>query len=106
MELCPEDSFELKPGKGKTIRSNFVHIIWSRGQRIKEKFAKAEVPELDWKTASREQIREALISTEAQMNEVFAKRLAKPDRFKPMTFFAYMIATRHTIVRKSRSPSE
>jgi uncharacterized damage-inducible protein DinB len=90
--LCPDDSFDLKPGKGKTIRSNFVHIIWCRGQRIKEKFSKAEVPELDWKTANREQIREALISTEAQMREVFVKRIDKPDRFKPMTFFAYMVA--------------
>ena len=92
LDLCPDDSFDMKPGKGKTIRSNFVHIIWSRGQRIKEKFSKAAVPELDWKTATREQIREALISTEAQMKDVFVKRNEKPDRFKLMTFFAYMVA--------------
>lgn len=92
LDLCPDDSFELKPGKGKTIRSNFVHIIWSRGQRIKEKFPKAEVAELDWKTASRDEIREALISTETQMRDVFVKRMEKPDRFKVLTFFAYMVA--------------
>ena len=92
LDLCPNESFELKPGKGKTIRSNFVHLIWCRGERIKGKFSKAEVPVLDWKTATREEIRAALLSTEEQMRDVFKKRVEKPDRFKVLTFFAYLIA--------------
>lgn len=94
LELCSEDTLEMKPGKGKTIRSNFVHIVSTRGMRIEEKASKLKeaVPKLDWKTATRDEIRNGLEVTEGLMQEVFRKRAEKPDRFSLLTFFAYMIA--------------
>lgn len=92
LALCPDETLDFKPGKGKTIRSNFVHIVQSRGARIEEKLKKKDVPKLDWQTATRQEITDALISTAEDMRGVFQKRFDKPDRFKPVTFFAYMIA--------------
>ena len=92
LDMCPESTMELKPGKGKTIRSNFVHIIWVRSELIKEKFPKTGVAKLDWKTATRKEIREALVKTEGQMQDVFRRRFEKPSKFSLMTFFAHVIA--------------
>ncbi|MEA2553213.1 MAG: hypothetical protein QOJ65_1389 [Fimbriimonadaceae bacterium] len=92
LDLCPDETFELKPGKGKTIRSNFVHIVWLRAQAILEKFSKADVPKLDWKTATREEITDALNQTHQQMGDVFRKRIEKPVKMGVLTFFSYLIA--------------
>lgn len=91
LELCPDESMEFKPGKGKTIRSNFVHIIGTRGQWIEQMNPKAKprLPKLDWKTATRQEIVDGLNATEEHMREVFRKRSEKPGG---LTFFAYMIA--------------
>src|SRR5437764_633345 len=80
LDFCPEKTLEFKPGKGKTIRSNFVHILWIRGEYIKEKFPKAHIGKLDWKTATREEIRAGLIATDGQMQDVFRKRYDKPGK--------------------------
>ena len=92
LDLCPDEALECKPGKGKTIRSNFVHIVGVRCEYIKEKLPKAAVPKLDWKTATRAEIRDAINQTNAQMEDVFRKRFEKPGKVNLLTFFAYMIA--------------
>src|SRR5687768_11105508 len=55
LDVCTDEDLELKPGKGKTIRSNFVHLIAVRRMWCDEKLkAEAEtIPKLDWKTATR-----------------------------------------------------
>ena len=94
LALCPDESLDFKPGKGKTIRSNFVHIAWCRGEHVKDKVPKAkdQVPKLDWKTATRDEIVQALTTTGELMETVLTKRFEKPDRYTGMRFFAYMIA--------------
>ena len=58
LALCSDESLECKPGKGKTIRSNFVHIVGVRRMWLEEKMPKEakEIPKLDWKTAGRKEI--------------------------------------------------
>src|SRR5687768_14002282 len=65
MDLVADEDMELKPGKGKTIRSNFVHIIGVRRFHLEEQMRKeaAMIPKLNWKTASREDLREGLALT-------------------------------------------
>lgn len=92
LEFCPDETLEFKPGKGKTIRSNFVHILWIRGELIKEKFPKVALDKLDWKTATRDQIKKGLIKTEEQMRDVFRKRFEKPGKLNLMTFYTHLIA--------------
>ena len=90
--FCPDGSMDFKPGKGKTIRSNFVHILWVRGQFIKDKFPKQTLDKLDWKTATPKEIRAALETTETQMQDVFRKSVEKQGRTNFLTHFAYLIA--------------
>ena len=92
LDLCPDNSFGDKPGKGKTIRSNFVHIVGIRGEYIKEKFPKAKLTKLDWKTATRKEIRDGLVASGDQMAEVLAKRFEKPGKVNLLTYFAHLIA--------------
>lgn len=49
LALCPDEAMELKPGRGKTIRSNFVHILSVRRMHIEEKLpaVAAPLPKLD-----------------------------------------------------------
>ena len=37
LDLVADDDFALKPGKGKTIRSNFVHLVGVRRIWLEEK---------------------------------------------------------------------
>ena len=62
LALCPDETFEFKPGKGKTIRSNFVHIVGIRRAWVEESMRAeaARIPKLDWKTATRAEIESAL----------------------------------------------
>lgn len=96
LALCPDEAFECKPGKGKTIRSNFVHLVGVRRMWIEAKSAQAArvVPKLDWKAASREEIVAGLGLTHDLMAEVFTKMEAatKPTRWTTLTYFAYCIA--------------
>lgn len=94
--LCADEDFELKPGKGKTIRSNFVHIVGVRRLWVEEKMPKiaVELPKLDWKSATREEILTGLEQTHAAMADLFRKReeRARPDRWSTVGFFAYCVA--------------
>ena len=96
LDVSSDADFELKPGKGKTIRSNFVHLIGVRRMWCEEKMAKeaANVPKLDWKSASREELRQGLAITNELMEKLFRKReeRTKPDRWNNLKFFAYCIA--------------
>lgn len=93
--IVADEDFDLKPGKGKTIRSNFVHLVGVRRLWIEEKMPEAAkaLPRPDWKTANREEIRDGLEASSAAMQELFRKREAgKPGKWSTPLFFAYCIA--------------
>jgi len=96
LALCPDEAMELKPGRGKTIRSNFVHILSVRRMHIEEKLpaVAAPLPKLDWKTAPREDIHAALTLSGQGMEQLLQHRAARtrPDRWSLATFLAYAIA--------------
>lgn len=96
LSLCTEDTLELKPGKGKTIRSNFTHIVSVRKMWLEEKMAKeaAAIPKLDWKTASRAEITEGLTISSDLMGQLLERKAtqAKPSKWSLPLFFAYCIA--------------
>lgn len=94
--LCSDDDLELKPGKGKTIRSNYVHIIgvrrgWAEATMKKES---ALIPKLDWKTAYRKEIEKGLSVSSKVMEQVFMKMAEKQSkgRWTPINFLAYCVA--------------
>lgn len=96
LALCADEDFDLKPGKGKTIRSNFVHIVGVRRMWLEEKVPKAAsaVPKLDWKAATREEIAAGLELTHRLMADLFRQReeRTRPDRWSTVGFLAYCIA--------------
>lgn len=96
LALCPDASFELKPGKGKTIRSNWVHLVGLRRAYVEERArmrAEAEaIPKLDWKTATREEIVAGLEASREPMARAFERLDAKPSRWTAARFFAYVVA--------------
>ena len=67
LDLCRDEQLDLKPGKGKSIRSNYVHIIGVRRMWAEVKLPKeaALVPKLAWKTATRQEIVSGLALTSA-----------------------------------------
>lgn len=93
LNACSDDTFELKPGKGKTIRSNFVHLIGVRRMWMEEKMPNEAktVPKLDWRTATREELLDGLALSGELMEQLFVKYAESPKRSLPM-FFAYAIA--------------
>ena len=94
--LCADDDFELKPGKGKTIRSNFTHLVSVRKMWCEESLAKraAEIPKLDWKSAKREEIIGGLSISSEIMEALLEKKWTseKQTRFPLPLFLAYVIA--------------
>ncbi|MBX7135628.1 MAG: DinB family protein [Fimbriimonadaceae bacterium] len=96
LDLIEDDWMDLKPGSGKTIRSNFTHLVSVRKMWAEEKLAKdsAAIPKLDWKTASKSEIREGLRQTSDLMIELLKRRVAstKPSKWSLPLFFAYCIA--------------
>ncbi len=94
--LCLDDDFDLKPGKGKTIRSNFVHIVGVRRSWVEEslKAEAATIPKLDWQEATREEILEGLIASSRAMEALLAKREANAGkgRWSAPLFFGYAVA--------------
>ncbi len=94
LALCPDESFELKPGKGKTIRSNWVHIVWFRRAFIEEKMRRAAEahPKLDWRTATREEIVEGLDWTFEFTGTVLERLAEKPTRYTAAKFLALSVA--------------
>ncbi len=97
LALVADEDFELKPGKGKTIRSNFTHLVSVRRMWLEEKM-KAEaaaIPKLDWKTATRDEILQGLEVSNQGMRAYLAKRAEKPGGSGGWTllkFFAYAVA--------------
>jgi uncharacterized damage-inducible protein DinB len=93
---CSDEDLELKPGKGKTIRSNFVHIVGVRRTWCEVKLPKeaATIPKVDWKTATREQIEQGLSASREAMAKLFSKmeESTKPSAWSTPLFFAYCIA--------------
>lgn len=87
--ICDEQ-FEWKPVKGKTIRSNYVHIVGVRRMWTDD----SSIPKLDWKTATREQIFEGLnLSRVAMLSYIQKKREStRPIKVPFEVTFAYMIA--------------
>ncbi len=96
LDLIQDEQLDLKPLKGKTIRSNFVHIIGVRAQWISEKIPEDAVPmpKLDWKTASRDEIKSGLSETCVLMERRFRLLASKPSTGKNplLVHFAYCIA--------------
>lgn len=95
LTLCADEDFELKPGNGKTIRSNFVHIVSVRKSWTQDKLKResASIPKLDWKTATRGEIVEALeISNDVMLMYLEFKASAKPTSWTPAMFFAYAVS--------------
>ena len=92
--LCPEEVFDLKPGSGKTVRSNWVHLVGVRRMHVDAmlRAAVGAVPKLDWKTATRTEIEGGLAASDAAMASVFARLDAKPNRWSAATLFAYSVA--------------
>jgi uncharacterized damage-inducible protein DinB len=96
LDLCADEDFELKPGKGKTIRSNFVHIVGVRQAHLEERMRNecAAIAKLDWKTAARAEIVAGLNATDELMGRYFRliEETGKPARWTLIRFFAYNIA--------------
>lgn len=96
LRFVGDSDFDLKPGKGKTIRSNYVHLIGVRRSWIEVRSASAArgLPKLDWKTATREEIVQGLEATNAKMLELFETMATnpKPGKWTLAMFFAYCIA--------------
>jgi uncharacterized damage-inducible protein DinB len=94
LSFCSEASFELKPGKGKTVRSNWVHIVGVRRMHLEESFRKeaAAIPKLDWKTATKEEIEEALEVSHDLTHLLFEKLDTKPTRWTAAKYFGYAVA--------------
>lgn len=92
--LCPDETLEFKPGKGKTIRSNFVHIIGIRRAHVETRFRrKAEaIPKLDWQIASRDEILRALAVSRELAEELLRSLDEKPNRWSAPLFLGYAVA--------------
>lgn len=92
--MVDDEDFDLKPGKGKTIRSNFVHLVQVRRMWLEEKMAKelAALPKLDWKTATRSQIEEGLAATSELMERLFRQHAERKRAggWTTLKFFAYL----------------
>ena len=97
LEMCEDEHFDPKPGKGKTIRSNWTHIVYVRGRWLQERMRKeaAHLKKLDWKTATRKEILVGRKTTNDLMQRLFQKmeESDRAGRFDSMVkFFAYCIA--------------
>lgn len=96
LDMCTLSDLELKPGKGKTVRSNFVHIVGVRRSWVEEslKAEAAKIPKLDWQEASREEIIEGLMVSSLAMEALLAKREANAGkgRWSGPLFFGYAVA--------------
>src|SRR5579862_1985829 len=90
LAICSDNDLELKPGKGKTIRSNFVHIAGTRRAHLEERMKKEaeSVPKPDWKTANREELTEVVALTDQLMEVAFRKQeeTGKPARWTTPMF--------------------
>ena len=81
LEMCEDEHFDFKPGRGKTIRSNWTHIVYVRGRWLQGRMRKeaAHLKKLDWKTATRKEILAGLKTTNDLMQRLFQK-MEESDR--------------------------
>lgn len=93
LQLVADEDFDLKPGKGKTIRSNLTHMVSVRRTWCEDGLQReaAGIPKLDWKTATREEVTEALRVSDEVMLAFFRKKADRPG--KPFArLFAYCLS--------------
>lgn len=92
--LCPDEALDLKPGKGKTIRSNFVHMIGVRRAHVESRFRReAEaIPKLDWQTVGRNEIASALEISRDLVAHLLHSLEERPNRWSAPLFLGYAIA--------------
>lgn len=96
LSLCPDDTFDLKPGKGKTVRSSFVHIVkvrgmWCEGSKGMPAFS---FKDLDVKASSRSEIESGLEESNALMHIMLRNKAesTRPAKQPTLTLFAYCVA--------------
>lgn len=96
LALIPDDALDLKPGRGKTVRSAFVHLIkvrgmWCEGAKGLPAF---DFKDLDAKSAGRREIIAGLEESNRLMQALIRDRAVLPGRAKQpvLTFFAYCVA--------------
>jgi uncharacterized damage-inducible protein DinB len=91
-----DEDLELKPGKGKTIRSNYVHMIGFRRAWCESKLKKESeaIPKLDWKTASRQELIDGLNVSSDVMQKFFEKieTTKATGKWSTLIFFSYAIS--------------
>ena len=94
LKFCSDDSFDLKPGRGKTIRSQFVHLINVRSQWIAEKLPDeaTKIAKLDWKTADRNDLLEGLKQSGEGIEALLSKMDQSSKGRSPISFFGYIVA--------------
>lgn len=96
LDKLTDEDLDLKPGKGKTCRSNFVHLITTRRAWVEErkKDLAKPIPKLDWKTATRGEIADGLARSSRAMEEMLRMEAEreKPTRWTLGRLFAYCIA--------------
>ncbi len=96
LDLCPDETLDLKPSKGKTIRSHFVRIVGCRRAWLERRSSRRldATPKLDFRTASRQEIRDRLVRSSEEMAEYLCERAAeaRPRKFPPLMFFACAVA--------------
>jgi uncharacterized damage-inducible protein DinB len=98
LERTSEEDLGFKPGRGKTIRANLVHLIDIRAAHVEERLKEdaERIPRLDWRRATKDELREGLIASHDAMAKLFRLReespSRKPDRWTTPMFFAYCIA--------------
>ena len=96
LEWASDEDLDLKPGKGKTIRSNYVHIIGIRRAWCETKLKKESeaIWKLDWKTASRQEVIDGL-NVSSEVMQKFLEKLESSratGKWSTLMFFAYAIS--------------
>lgn len=96
LDLCADQDLDLKPGKGKTIRSALVHLVGVRKMWLEDnvKAEAAAIPNLDWKTATRAEIVDGLERSSLAMEQLLRRRAEREctGKWTAPLFFAYAIA--------------
>ena len=95
LRLVPDQALDLKPGKGKTIRSNFTHIVGVRKMWVAELLKKSggDFSAPDWKQATRGELESALAVSSGWMEKLFESRAEKASGAWPLPlFYSYCIA--------------
>lgn len=92
LSWCGESDWDLKPGSGKTIRSNFVHLISVRRHWVEGGFkaGAADIPKLDWQSATRHEIEDGLERSYQGVVELMRRRNEKGK--DQADFLAYAVA--------------